>query len=626
MPLLKLIKRLFLGAFLLPLFSFNSFASVEVKQTAELKKWHTTTLTFTGPQAAENDAENPFINYRLNVEFTHKNSGITYTIPGFFAADGDAANTSATAGNQWRVHFTPDQTGDWTWRVSFRTGKFIAVSTLDHAGVTANFMDEQKGHFTITANDKKAPDLRAKGRLQYVNEAYLKFAENGEYMIKAGPDSPENLLAYADFDGTFHTDGHKDDLVKTWQPHLKDWKKGDPTWQKNKGKALIGALNYIAGKGMNSISFLTLNILGDDQNVFPYTDYSTYDRFDVSKLAQWEIIFSHAQSLGLFLHFKTQEDENQGLLDNGGLGLQRQLYYRELIARFSHHLAVNWKLDEENGEWDNSNITMPQSKIQRLDMAKYFHDNDPYNHHVVIHNGLGFEDILGADSFYSGVSLQTAQEDYGHVHQAIKNIRAWPVTNGRPLAVSVDEPGHHKFNLPPDDEDPEHNFARMNGLWGAFTAGAWGTEWYFGYAHAHSDLTAQSWETRDLFWQQAKHALDFFKLRQVPYHKAISHDELIVPDSGLQNNAWVLAKPTDFYIIYVKNASKELTLKIKSNIATYSVQWFDPRNGGGLQKGSKSEVIVNETLKMHWDKTPVKLGLPPSEPNKDWGILIKRIK
>ncbi len=152
-------------------------------------------------------------------------------------------------------------------------------------------MDQQKGAFTVKENNKKIPDLRAKGRLEYINQAYLRFAGNGEYFIKAGPDAPENLLAYADFDGSFHNDGHKDDLVKTWQPHVQDWQKGDPTWQGNKGKGLIGALNYIADQGMNSISFLTLNILGDDQNVFPYVDYSTYDRFDVSKLAQWEIIF-----------------------------------------------------------------------------------------------------------------------------------------------------------------------------------------------------------------------------------------------------------------------------------------------------------------------------------------------
>ncbi|WP_448247552.1 DUF5060 domain-containing protein [Thalassotalea agariperforans] len=605
--------------------SQHSLADVAVKQSGELRLWHKTSLTFDGPQTSENDKLNPFIHYRLNVEFVHPATGKSYVIPGFFAADGDAANTSATAGNKWRVNFTPDELGHWTWQADFRKGPYAAVSTIAHPGESAGFMDQQKGAFTVKENNKKLPDLRAKGRLEYINQAYLRFAGNGEYFIKAGPDAPENLLAYADFDGSFHNDGHKDDLVKNWQPHVQDWQKGDPTWQGNKGKGLIGALNYIADQGMNSISFLTLNILGDDQNVFPYVDYSTYDRFDVSKLAQWEIIFAHAQSRGLFLHFKTQEDENQGLLDNGGLGLHRQIYYRELIARFSHHLALNWNMGEENGEWHNKYKSMPQSKIQRLAMAKYFQENDPYHHLVVIHNGLSFDDLLGADSFYTGLSLQTSREDYSLVHPETKRLRTLPTTNGRPFAVSVDEPGHHKFNLPPDSEDPEHNLARMNGLWGAYTAGAWGTEWYFGYAHEHSDLTAQSWRTRELFWQQAKHVLDFFKLSNVPYHKAKNHDEIIINTAGAPaNNAWALADIGEFYIVYVKNSQYDVSIKMKPLKGNYSVSWFNPRTGGKLQKGSIDNINIEKEGNIFWGTHNAKLGKPPINDGKDWAILIKK--
>jgi hypothetical protein len=42
-----------------------------------------------------------------------------------------------------------------------------------------------------------------------------------------------------------------------------------------------------------------------------------HTHLDVSRLDQWEIVLDHAQKLGLFLHFKTQESENQGLLDGG---------------------------------------------------------------------------------------------------------------------------------------------------------------------------------------------------------------------------------------------------------------------------------------------------------------------
>jgi len=123
---------------------------------------------------------------------------------------------------------------------------------------------------------------------------------------------------------------------------------------------------------------------------------------DVSRLEQWEIVFSHAQTRGLFLHFKTQEAENQGLLDGGETGPQRKLYYRELIARFGHHLALNWNMGEEIGPWQEKPPMPPQLTPQRLAMAEYFYQHDPYHHHVVIHNGMKFDDILGPKAQYTG--------------------------------------------------------------------------------------------------------------------------------------------------------------------------------------------------------------------------------
>ncbi|MBI1897066.1 MAG: DUF5060 domain-containing protein, partial [Acidobacteria bacterium] len=54
--------------------------------TGELKRWHRVTLTFDGPQSGEDATPNPFRNYRLNVTFTHKASGKSYTAPGYYAA------------------------------------------------------------------------------------------------------------------------------------------------------------------------------------------------------------------------------------------------------------------------------------------------------------------------------------------------------------------------------------------------------------------------------------------------------------------------------------------------------------------------------------------------------------
>ena len=611
-----------LALFLLPA---SLAADTSVSLAGEQKQWHKITLTFDGPQVSESDDYNPFLHYRLNVRFTHAGSGRSYLVPGYFAADGNAAETSADAGDKWRVHFAPDATGQWQWQASFRKNRWVAVSTKPDAGISGGYMDGQEGSFDVAESDKELPDFRAAGRLQYVNEPYLRFAGTGAYFLKAGPDAPENLLAYADFDGTFHDDGHKDDLVKTWGPHEKDWNRGDPSWQNGKGKGLIGALNYLAAKGMNAFSFLTLNIIGDDQNVFPYVDYDTFDRMDVSKLDQWEIVFEHAQSLGLFLHFKTQEMENQGLLDGGGLGVQRKLYYRELVARFGHHLALNWNMGEENGEWVNNHPSQPQETAERLAMANWFYHNDPYRHHVVIHNGIDYDDLTGPDSYYSGASVQTHLPDFSQVHDAVKRLRDWPVVNGRPWAVAVDEPGDAQHSLLPDAEDPDHDDARKNGLWGALTAGAWGTEWYFGYAHEHSDLTAQDWRSRDLFWDQARHALDFFELADVPYHLAKSADDLVSAEGLVRGvDAYVLARPADFFVIYTKQGGRELALKLRREPATWVLRWFDPRNGGELQRGSVTEIVTTEPEERRPRNVNVKLGQPPSAPERDWVILVRK--
>jgi hypothetical protein len=119
--------------------------------------------------------------------------------------------------------------------------------------------------FNIAPADKTDRDFRSNGRLQYVGQRYLQFAGSGEYFLKAGADSPENLLAYADFDATYsakavgisRANEATTTPLKTWQPHVRDWRDGDPTWKDSKGKGLIGALNYLAGKGCNAVSFLT---------------------------------------------------------------------------------------------------------------------------------------------------------------------------------------------------------------------------------------------------------------------------------------------------------------------------------------------------------------------------------
>jgi len=613
-------KKLNCGIFALFIFIFgiiqskaessNSLETKDVSVSGELKKWHAVTLTFDGPECSETDEYNPFFNYRLNVTFTHRKTGKSYKVPGYFAADGNAGITSATSGNKWRVYFTPDEIGQWDYSVDFKKGQWVAVRARTERVPSGEYMDGATGRITIDASDKTGRDFRAHGRLEYVGEKYLRFAQTGKYFFKCGPDAPENFLSYYGFDGDFASDGHKDNLVKTWEPHLKDWKKGDPQWSDGRGKEIIGALNYLASKGVNAFSFLTNNVGGDDQNVFPYVDYDTWDRFDCSKLDQWEMVFAHAQKLGLFLHFKTMEVENQGLLDFGGIGGNTKLYYRELIARFGHHLALNWNLCEEFGDWGgfDGKKTMPMYAPERKLQTQYIYDIDPYHHHMVIHNGQWFDPLYGKEFKLTGASLQTTEEDFRRVNPWVKKCIEEAKAAGKVWAVACDEPGDPSHALIPDSEDPEHFNARTNGLWGAMLAGAWGTEWYFGYKHPHSDLSCQDYRSRDLFWDMGVICINFFAENDFPVTEMSSMNELISSEGD-----FCYAKEGDTYLILLKKGG-ESRLNLKEFEGNYSVKWFDPRNGGALQDGSVKS-IKGMGMKS--------LGTAPNNPEKDWIVVVR---
>ncbi|WP_018612146.1 DUF5060 domain-containing protein [Segetibacter koreensis] len=571
------------------------------KISGELKKWHRVTITFDGPFSSETNSVNPFLNYRLDVTFTHT-SGKSYKVPGYFAADGNAGETSATSGNKWRVHFSPDETGRWTYVASFRKGNKVAVSDDINSGTPISLIDGASGSFSILSSNKTGKDLRAKGRLQYVGAAYLQFAETGEYFRKAGSDAPENFLAYTDFDNTPDSGGRR----KTWAPHIKDWNSGDTTWKSKKGKGIIGAVNYLSEQGMNSFSFLTLNINGDDKNVFPYITPSDLTRIDISKMDQWEIVFEHSQKMGMYLHFKLQETESNNLLDKGELGIQRKLYCRELIARFAHHLALNWNIGEENSQTDK----------QRKDMAKYLHDHDPYNHNIVIHTFPRkqeevYRPLLGKASDFTGISIQTDTsnvyaETRKWVEASAKAGKKWIVANDEQNPADVGVAADREYAGNRGSVADNSDAIRKSVLWGNFMAGGAGVEYYFGYKTGETDLTCQDFRSRAKSWRYAKYALEFFKT----YLSSIE----LKPLNNV-SNGWSLGKDSEVYVVYLKKGGTS-NIHLPFSNYSYSVQWYNPRAGGPLQNGSIK----------HVNSGTVSIGHPPSDSSSDWTVLIKRIK
>ena len=524
------------------------------------------------------------------------------------------------------VRFTPDKVGTWTYDVAFKKGENIAVADNASGAESAGFMDGTKGTFNVTASDKTGIDNRSKGRLQYVGESYLKFAETGDYFIKLGVDAPENLFAYEDFDDTPNALGFR----KNWAPHAKDFETAANkfTWQDGKGKNLMGAIHYLASEELNVFSFLTFNIDGDDRNVFPYVlnvpqeEYEAYandkknqeawntyfhkTRFDVSKFEQWERILDYAETQGMFLHFKTHERETDHLMDEGVFGTEKKLYYRELIARFGHHLALNWNIGEEND----------QPVIEVVKAANYIHDLDPYGHHIVVHTFPNQDDryaeLIGDQSKLTGASLQLRDRDFGDVHGRVLKWKTKSDSTGKKWALSVDEPGSAKYALLPDDEDSEHNEARSAALYGTLFAGGYGVEWYFGYSSPNSDLTCEDFRSRDLFWDQNRYAKQFFE-QHLPFYEMQPADELTQDDQS-----YCLAKTGEIYAIHLPPTLRTTSIDLSEIPATFSVQWYHPRTGGSLVEGTIKEVTGGNKS--------IGIGLPPSEIDMDWIALLKRKK
>jgi len=667
-----------------------------VTVSGELKRWHKVTLTLDGPVSSATATPNPFLDRRMDVTFTHAASRTTYRVPGFFDADGNAANTSATGGNKWSAILAPDKVGKWTYRISFRQGTDVASADSASAGTALAPYDGRTGSFSVAETDKTGRDFRGKGMLKYVNKHHLQFAGTGEYFLKVGSDSPENLLAYDDFDDTpnYKWEGRLGGgFRKSYAAHVRDWKSGDPTWKDGKGKGLIGAMNYLASKGLNSQSLMTYTIHGDDRNVSPYIDSEDRTRLSLPKLAQWEIVFEHMDRLGLFVEFKLMETENDWDMDAGELGRERRLYYRELIARFGHHLGLNWNVGEENSN----------TEAQRKAFAQYISATDPYKHLIVIHNVRSWErlfrPLLGKNSPYTGASLQI---DLYDVFDVTRFLRMAADAAGAPWVITLDETrpgpalaalGHVNAAVARDVADPEHDHGRKGALWANIMAGGAGMNTYIGFGtdvgekstNASTvdvpDLMLQDFRTYDKWWDQMRAAHAFFVDNKVPFHDMSNHSELLSTGWALAGSGTIVSYFPAGPVGGIRGASEGAayaprfpgsgrggegaaedaarppaarqapgarggpgavgsktggdrhgqdplagpgtpsatpTVNLQAYKGTYQVRWYDPRKGGPLQVGSVTTLTAGGR---DW----VELGQPPSDPQRDWVVMIRPV-
>lgn len=596
----------------------------------ELKQWHTVTLEWEHSTEQDEVIEpsadnNPTVDYRLLVTFTRPDN-TTFTKQGYFAADGNAANTGATSGKKWHCKISPEQEGLWQYSVRFVYSPdiFREYPINPATGGTGYEFDGDTGSFVVGPTDKSAPDFRNKGRLQVTGGRYRQYAGTGDYFIKVGADAPETTLAYEDIDNT--TAGRSNPTggqrLKSWSPHVQDWQTGDPEWGQQKGRGLIGAVNYMASQGMNAMSMITFNISGDGDQVHPYAesdknlldgvgspDVNNRLRFDVSKLEQWGIVFEHMNKKGIHVHIKLQERENDTIMENGDLGDSRKMYLQQLIARFSHLNAITWNIGEEN----------TQTAAQERAMAKYVADLDPHNNLIVMHTYPTEQDkynaLIGNQSELTGASLQI--HPMADVHA---ETRLWvdaSANSPKTWVVACDETGPANQGVTADasytgnkgTEPDNREETRKDLLWGALMAGAEGVEYYYGYQTGETDLTAEDHRSRATKWQDAKVAKTFFETYPQDLGATTPDDTIVTGSSN-----WCLKNDGVEYIVYLRNGGTASLTTTGSG--SYSVAWYDPIQGGTLQNGSVTEITAGGTAS---------LGNPPHSSSQDWVVYVQKL-
>lgn len=594
-------------------------------------------MTLTFATAVDTDelahpvGRNPFLDYRLRVTFTHRPSGLERRVNGYYAADGAAADTSASGGNRWRAHFTPELAGTWEWRAEFRRGAGIALSALAGAGADPT-IDSATGALEIGALDPGAPGFLGQGRLDYVGEFYFRFAGSGAWFLKGGMGGPENVLAYFEFDGTSgdplslclpgptrlhrflaHAGDFTPDAVGL--AHL--WGAG------TKGQNLLGALDYLASQGVNSLYFIADTYQGDGRDVWPWVTPTDKRHFDVSKLAQWERVFAHMSARGLQLQFVFEEHENDEIpVADGGLGFgltdERRLYYREMVARFAHHPAVIWVTGDESDYFDDGAIMESfASELRAL---------DPYAHPLAFHGkhpcfGAGcpepYPSVLDqyapyfASPNFEASAFQTSPGSYNSSTASLRLAQA----SSRRWA-------HHGDEQSLNATAPNLAANRTRALWGNLMGGGAGIAWYPGNAAAsqyppganlcdYFDLGLEDFRVFEDYFVQTRIALELF-------HAHLPFTEM-VPDNGRASvvgaTDYVFLRPESgatraVYAVYRGTGSATGLLLGEG---THTVEWFDPRTGAGPI--ADADLIGPGTPTL----TP-----PPQDPGQDWLAIVRQ--
>jgi len=580
-----------------------------------LKRWHRISLTFNGPQTSETAEPNPYFNYRLDVTFTGP-SGQDMTVPGFYAADGNAGRTGADRGNKWRVYFSPNEVGTWSWKVSCRSGKDVSIAKNPQAGEPWKPLNGLSGTFEVVESDRTGRDFRSpdKGLILHRGHHYLTFA-SGKPFLKGGPGVPENMLGYYGFDNT-RSNNKRGPLYKNISPeeiylhrfagHTQDWEPGDPDWdrndgpeatRKNAGRNYIGMLNFLGRQhGVSSLYIMMMSVEDDGDDTYPTIAHADKEHYDVSKLDQWEIVFTHADRVGIFSHMLLCESSNDKYYNSEDktLGRIRKLYFREMLARFGHHLAFQLDLGEEN-DFTNEQLQEQAAWLKML---------DAYDHPVATHNRTKeliprWTALVGDANF----DMTAVQAGFGNqeIYKFIKEWREKSAAAGNPLVISGDEI-HGTMT--------DYDKGRVEKMWPWYISGGGGYEWYLKKPENHNyDQIIDDYRITKTMPKHIGIAVN--ELIKLPLLEMAPHNELLVD----MPKGYCLAQPGVVYAIYDQRKGTSFQLDLSGIEGRFTVQWLNPREGGDWQTGSVKNVKGGGI---------VDLGQAPNTLDQDWCCIVSK--
>ncbi len=304
----------------------------------------------------------------------------------------------------------------------------------------------------------------------------------------------------------------------------------------------------------------------------------------------------------------------------GALGVERRLYYREMVARFAHHPALMWVIGDESNYFDEiATMESLASEIRAL---------DPYHHPIAFHSkhpcfGAScpepypsvyeqYAPYFGFGAFEAS-AFQTSPGGYNSSTVSLRMAQA----NSRRWAHYGDE---QSLNATAPNLDQN----RTKALWGNLMGGGAGLAWYPGNAAVaqyppgaemcdYFDLSLEDFRLFEGYFDQTRIALELF-------HAHLPFTEM-VPDNALASvngsSDYVFVRPENaplgilaVYAVYRGTGSAtDLTL----GAGTHTVEWFDPRTGAGPI--SAPELV---------GPGAVALAPPLQDPGQDWLAIVRQ--